>query len=152
MADISFKKDRRFRYRDPNAKGDLEQYVNRVEKSDQPQRVNRAGKGDRAQYVNREGKGDQPQRVNRAEKRDLPKKDVPKPKVKPTRDDKKPVAPAKPTPKSAAKVPVPKARPISFKGNWVNAAPTAMQARAGRPPASKRSLFGSNGLFRKKGK
>ena len=155
MARISYNKDRRLKYRDPDAKGDLEQYVNRKEKGDQPQRVNRAGKSDRAQYVNREGKGDQPQRVNRAGKTDLPKKAAPpKPKVKPVRTAEGAATPVKPKPKpsTAAKAPVPKARPSTFKGNWVGATPTAMQARAGRPQAPKRSLFGSNGLFRKKGK
>ena len=155
MARISYNKDRRLKYRDPDAKSDLEQYVNRKEKGDQPQRVNRADKSDRAQYVNREGKGDQPQRVNRADKTDLPKKAAPpKPKVKPVRTAEGAATPVKPKPKpsTAAKAPVPKARPSTFKGNWVGATPTAMQARAGRPQAPKRSLFGSNGLFRKKGK
>jgi len=133
MARIAYNKDRRLKYRDPDAKGDLEQ------------------------YVNREGKGDQPQRVNRAGKTDLPKKAVPpKPKVKPARTAEGAATPVKPKPKpkpsTAAKAPVPKARPSTFKGNWVGATPTAMQARAGRPQAPKRSLFGSNGLFRKKGK
>lgn len=139
--------NRSIRYRDPDAKGDLEQYVNRVEKGDQPQRVNRAGKSDQPQRVNREGKGDQPQRVNRAEKGNPVRgAKIPKPKPRPARTAEGAVVPVKPKPKPARPAtviratvaerttPVPKPKSKSapaFKGNWKGAAPTAMQARGG---------------------
>ena len=125
--------NRSIRYRDPDAKGDLEQYVNRKEKGDQPQRVNR------------DGKGDQPQRVNRAEKGNPVRgAKVPKPKPKPARTAEGAAVPVKPKPvRSSAAAPVkPKPKPArpssvkkpstpSFKANFKNAAPTAMQARGG---------------------
>ena len=106
--------NRSIRYRDPDAKGDLEQYVNRKEKGDQPQRVNRAGKGD------------QPQRVNRAEKvNPVRGANVPKPKPKP--NVIRTTVAERTTP-----VPKPKSKPApAFKGNWKGAAPSAMQARGG---------------------
>lgn len=120
--------NRSIRYRDPDAKGDLEQYSNRTEKGDQPQRVNRAGKGDRPQYVNREGKGDQPQRVNRAEKvNPVRGANVPKPKPKPKPNVIRTTVAERTTP-----VPKPKSKPApAFKANFKGAAPTAMQARGG---------------------
>ncbi len=137
--------NRSIRYRDPDAKGDLEQYVNRKEKGDQPQRANRAGKGNQPQRVNREGKGDQPQRVNRAEKGNPVRgAKAPKPKPKPARTAEGATVPVKPKPvRSSAAPPVkPKPKPArpssvkkpstpSFKANFKNAAPTAMQARGG---------------------
>jgi hypothetical protein len=139
--------NRSIRYRDPDAKGDLEQYVNRKEKGDQPQRVNRAGKGDQPQRVNRAGKGDQPQRVNRAEKGNPVRgATIPKPKPKPARTAEGAAVPVKPKPKPArpsAAAPVkPKPKPArpsavkkpsapAFKANFKGAVPTAMQARGG---------------------
>jgi hypothetical protein len=151
--------NRSIRYRDPDAKGDLEQYVNRKEKGDQPQRVNRAGKGDQPQRVNRAGKGDQPQRVNRAGKGDQPQRvnraekgnpvrgaTIPKPQPKPARTAESAAVPVKPKPKPvrpSAAAPVKSkpepARPSAvkkpsapaFKANFKGAAPTTMQARGG---------------------
>jgi hypothetical protein len=115
--------DRSVRYRNPDAKGDLEQYVNRKEKSDQPQRVNRAEKGNPVRGAN-----------------------VPKPKPKPARTAEGATAPVKPKPKPVrpsavvrttvaertTPAPKPKSKPApAFKGDWKGAAPTAMQARGG---------------------
>ena len=113
--------NRSIRYRDPDAKGDLEQYSNRTEKGDQPQRVNRAEKVNPVRGAN-----------------------VPKPKPKPSRTAEGATVPVKPKPKPkpnvirttvaerTTPVPKPKSKPApAFKGNWKGAAPSAMQARGG---------------------
>lgn len=73
------------------------------------QAVVRTGKGDR-EAAKREGMS-----VNRGGKTDMA---PPKPKLQPERK----------TPPKAK----PAAKRVAFKGNWVGAAPTAMQARAGQ--------------------
>ena len=129
--------NRSIRYRDPDAKGDLEQYVNRKEKGDQPQRVNRAGKGDQPQRVNRAEKGNpvrgatipkpQPKPARTAESAAVPVK--PKPKPKPVRPSA--AAPVKSKPEPARPSAVKKPSAPAFKANFKGAAPTTMQARGG---------------------